>query len=136
MSKRIYAGISHDFERRMRNWASFNARGGEANPAPSSMWSGEAQGGYREATMPKLEGEAQDTDRALNAIPVRYRQAVMLFWQYEGQSMTYLGRRCACERHTYENRVIEGHMQLSSELARYSLILSDMREQFKKSQAA
>lgn len=138
MSKRIYSEITHDFERRMRNWGRWSARGGDAQVSPSSMWSCAPNGGYREATVPILDGEASDTDRALNTVPVRYRQAVMLFWQYDGQSLVWLARRCGegVDYRTFEDRVIKGHVLLNCELIRYSAMLQDQREQFEKVRVA
>lgn len=117
MSRRIMAELPNDFIRRMQNWGRWASRGGLAQVSPSSMWSA-APSGYRgDAGINTLNGEAEDTDKALNDVPMRYRQAVMLFWQYEGQSIAYLAKRCVCDWHTYESRVIEGHARLRGELA-------------------
>jgi len=77
-----------------------------------------------------LSGEAGDTDMALNAVPVRYAQAVRLFWQYEGSALAVLARRCSCDYRTYENRVIEGHTMLRIEMAQRSDVARRYRESF------
>lgn len=134
MSQRIMAELTNDFIRRLRNWASLNGREGKAEISPSSMFSAAGGGNRREATMPRLEGEAQDTDRALSVLPIRYRQAVMLFWQYENQPLSVLARRCGqgVDYRTYRDRVMQGHILLRSEIFRNNQIMSDRREQFER----
>jgi len=138
MSQRIYAEISNDFERRMRNWGKWSARSGDAQVSPSSMWSSAPSGGYRESVAPILDGEAGDTDRALYLVPIRYAQAVRLFWQYDGQSLAYLAKRCGpgVDYRTFEDRVIKGHVLLNCEIIRRSEIIREQREQFERAKAA
>ena len=126
MSRRIMAELPNDFIRRMQNWARWSARGGYAQISPSSMWSAAPSGTRGNAAINTLGGEAEDTDKAFNAVPVRYRQAVMLFWQYENQPMTYLARRCGgIDYRTYEDRVIEGPVRLRAQIA---IIVEKARE--------
>ena len=137
MSQRIYAEITHEFKRRMENWGRYNSRGGLAEISPSSMWSSASGGGFRESVIPTLEGEASDTDRALNTLPIRERQAVMLFWQYNGKPLTYLAKRCGgIDYRTYEDRVIKGHIALNCEIRRYSDMMRDQRSLIEKLHAA
>lgn len=76
-----------------------------------------------------------DTDSAICALPVRFGQAVRLFWQYEGRSLAYLGRRCGagCDYRTFEQRVIDGHGQLMGEMLRRSDAVCRQREAFERS---
>lgn len=70
--------------------------------------------------MPLLIGEAEDTGAALSKLPNRYKQAVSLFWQYEGRPLAWFARRCGegVDWRTYEKRIIQGHELLKSEIAR------------------
>lgn len=138
MSQRIYAAISHDFQRRMQNWGRWAARSGDSQVSPSSMWSSAPSGGYRETVTPILDGEAGDTDRALYLVPIRYAQAVRLFWQYEGKSLIQLSRLCGkgVDYRTFEDRVIKGHVLLNCEILKRSDAVREQREQFEKLHAA
>ena len=66
----------------------------------------------------------------MNGVAGRYAQAVRLFWQYEGSALAVLARRCSCDYRTYENRVIEGHIRLRSEMAQRSDVARRYRESF------
>lgn len=105
----VMAMLGEQFVLRMRNWARAQA-GSSAAFAGGSVWNGFIPpSGYHEAPIPILAGEATDTDKALQEIPARERQAVMLFWQYEGAPLTYLGQRCRIDYRTYAKRVMLGH---------------------------
>lgn len=74
----IMAELPEDLVRRMRNWA--RAKAGCSGAYAQVSFEPVATGGYREAPMPILGGEADDTDRALQTLDARHRQAVELFW--------------------------------------------------------
>ena len=136
MSRAIYADIPHDFKRRMENWARWAARDGDASLAPSSMWSAAPSGARGDCPVNTLGGEAEDTQRALYAIPQRDRQAVMLFWQYQNQPLIYLARRCSVDYRTYEKRVIYGHVLLRGEIFKHTEATMIDRERFEQLSAA
>ena len=75
---------------------------------------------YREATIPILNGEAQDVQEALIALPGRYRQVVEQFWRFEGRPLRWHGRHRGVSFHTFETWVIQGHELLKGEFARRS----------------
>lgn len=136
MSKKIYQALSDDMVRRMRNWARWNA--GTGNPlgfAVQPAWRDAPTGRWGEVPIGVLGGEGSDTEIGLNALAVRYCQAVKLFWQFEGQSLAYLAARCAVDYRTYEKRVIEGHQLLVAELARRSAVADVQREQLRSAGA-
>lgn len=111
----IIKGLPEDYVRRMRNWS--RADSGEGLYASSSIYdpAGHIRG---ETVMPTLIGEASDTHLALQAVPARERQAVMLFWQYEGRALDWIGRRLHIHYETVERRVIKGHAQHQAEIRR------------------
>lgn len=133
MSHAIYKELTEDMIRRMRNWARSNAGLGVLGMGMHPMWRGMPHGTRGELPIGIISGEASDTDTALGAIPIRYAQAVKIFWQYEGRSMQYLGSRCACDYRTFERRVIDGHVKLRCEIVRRTEKAREMREQFELS---
>lgn len=119
---RILDVLPGDFVRRMRNWAKSNAGMGSLGYGQQPMWRATPSGGRGELPINILSGEASDTDAAIAKLPARYGQAVKLFWQYEGQPLTALAKRCGVgvDYRTFEKRVMDGHDQLRGELARAS----------------
>lgn len=114
--KDIMGAITDDFARMMRNWAA--AKAGSSLGYASVNLAAEPSGGYREARCPILFGESDDTDVALQALPVRYRHAVEMFWAWEQTEITVLARRHGVDKKTYASRVMEGHILLRAEKAR------------------
>lgn len=111
--------LDEGFVRRMRNWA--RARVGTSSGVVQVNWEVGGGSGYREAHMPVLGGEAEDTDLALQALPVRFRRAVELFWAWETLELTVLAQKCGgIDYRTYVARVKDGHELLRSEVARRS----------------
>lgn len=115
--KQIMREVPEDFIRRMRNWA--RAKAGVSLGYAQVNLEAVAGGGYRESLIPTLGGEAEDTDAALQTLPVRVRQAVQLFWAWEDVELTVLARKCGgIDRRTFAARVVDGHLMLRCELAR------------------
>lgn len=129
MSGKIYGAITEHFIRRMRNWALTHAGCIGAQRVISSAYLAGPRDTYDDAPAPILRGEARDVDRALVELPIRYRQAVMLFWQYEGRPLAWFARRqgVGIDWRTFERRVIEGHERLQAELARQHATLERFR---------
>lgn len=122
MSVKIYAVVTEDFIRRMRNWAKAGAGLMRSGGNISSIYTlGVRVDRYVSTAPPLLLGEFDDTDNALRCVPIRYRQAVMQFWRYEGQPMRWQARRLRnapmLSYHTFEAWVIKGHELLRIELA-------------------
>lgn len=114
--------MDDDFVRRMRNWAR-SALGNGFGTVKAMDYGAVHTGGYREASMPVLTGEADDTERALAAVPIRYRQAVIMFWQYEGRSWVLHGQNRGVTDKTFKAWVRLGHALLRAELVRRSAIV-------------
>lgn len=123
MSAKIYAAMSGNFTRQMRNWALTCAGVVPMSYTISSCYQGGARDTYGESNRtPVLIGEAEDINTALNQLPLRYRLAVSLFWQYEGRPLAWFARRSGngVDWRTFESRVMRGHELLRAELARQS----------------
>lgn len=104
----IIMNLPEDYVRRMRNWA---RAPGEASYAMTSAYEGlTASSGYAEAPMPVLIGESQDTDRALQEVPNKYRQAVRKFWMYEGRSLHWLA--CQLRSPPLDYRTVESWLDI------------------------
>ena len=116
MSEKIYSVIPLDFVRRMRNWARW--WDGAGQDGISQVYAlGAPVDRYREAPMPTLCGEAEDTDAALHRIGARYEQVVRMWWLHEGRSLREHARKRGVDDHTFCTWVICGHERLRSELA-------------------
>lgn len=79
--------------------------------------------GYWDSPMPYLIGESQDTDRGLQDVPNRYRQAVRKFWMYEGRSLQWIGAQLASpplDYRTVESWLSRGHTLHQAALRRLS----------------
>jgi hypothetical protein len=117
MSDRIYAAITEDFIRRMRNWARYDAGCGLSEV--SGIYTGIGADGYGTDSLIVLEGEASDTAVAIGAVSVRYRSSVVVFWRFEKLPLRRMAQKVRVDLnyHTFESWVIKGHMELRSALA-------------------
>ncbi len=118
MSKKIYQDLPADFIRQMENWAWVNAgAGGYESSCVQRIRASKGSGSYTSAP---LIANAKAIERALDNLPVRYRQAVSLFWQYPGKPLKWFAQRSGkgVDYRTYERRVLEGHERLRAELAK------------------
>lgn len=119
MSAKIYTAIPEHFLRKMRNWALTTAGVVATNYLISSCYEPAPRDTYGDSQpQPVLIGEAEDVNHALLQLPLRYRQAVSLFWQYEDRPLAWFGRRLAIDWRTFEARVMHGHELLKAELAK------------------
>ena len=120
--------LPQDFTRRMVNWARWKL-GGIATAEISSVYADQTGGGYREAPIPLLVGEAEDTEAAINAIPERYRYAVQQVWVYLGRPSAWHARLRGIDYRTWDGWVNRGHQLLQEELARRAAIANMLRIQ-------
>lgn len=129
MSVKIYNAIPEHFIRMMRNWALTTAGVVPTNYLISSCYDQAAHDTYGDSQpQPVLIGEAEDVNNALLQLPLRYRQAVSLFWQYEDRPLAWFGRRLAIDWRTFEARVMHGHELLKAELAKQAEKVAAYRE--------
>ncbi|SEN71514.1 hypothetical protein SAMN05216404_106170 [Nitrosospira multiformis] len=129
MSAKIYNAVSENFIRQMRNWALTTAGVVSSNYLISSCYDPAPRDTYGDGQrQPVLMGEAEDVNNALLQLPLRYRQAVSLFWQYEDRPLAWFGRRLMIDWRTFEVRVMHGHELLRSELAKQAEKVAIYRE--------
>ena len=114
----VRASYMAGFAVRMRNWA--RSMAGSSVGFAQINWDFDSRAEDGGAPLPILTGEAEDTGKALEVLPIRYRRAVELYWMWGDQDadLTVLGRKCAVDYRTFGARVIEGHALLQAELAR------------------
>lgn len=114
----VRASYSEGFKRRMRNWARSVA--GSSIGLAQVNWDFPGGADENGAPIPILQGEAEDTGKAFEKLPARYRRAVELYWLWgdEDAELSVLGRKCCVDYRTFGSRVIDGHRLLQAELAR------------------
>lgn len=122
-----------DFVRKMRNWV--RAKDGGTYAMTDAYDGMQSSSGYAESRIPILRGEASEIDIALVKVPARESLAVSLFWQYEGNSLRWLGRRLAISDVTAKSRVERGHERLQYELAQLAAAQYQAREELAEVQA-
>lgn len=121
----VISELPYDYVRRMRNWASTSAESGLYSI--SSVYIRERCDGW-ETSMPVIIGEASDTHAALEVLPLRFLQAVQLYWQNEGKGLRWLGRRLAVDDKTAKARVLKGSELHQAEILRRSEVYHRMVE--------
>jgi len=124
----VRASYTTGFQHRMRNWArSVSGMGSSLAQVNWDFTGGSTDDG---PSIPILQGDADDTGKALETLPIRYRRAVELYWMWgdEDAELVVLGRRCAVDYRTFGGRVIDGHQMLQAELARASEAFRRQRE--------
>lgn len=114
----VRASYMTGFAARMRNWA--RSMAGSSVGFTQINWDFDPRYNDGGVSLPILMGEAEDTGKALETLPIRFRRAVELYWMWgdADADLTVLGRKCAVDYRTYGARVIEGHALLQAELAR------------------
>lgn len=131
---KVYQAISEHFIRQMRNWALTCAGVGGTERVISSIYLASGGDSYGQSHEPVLIGEAEDVNKALGRVPTRYKQAVSLFWQFEGRTTSWLANRCGggVDWHTYQDRVIHGHELVRIELWKDHAKAEEYRELVRK----
>ena len=117
MSKEsIIKDLPDSFVRQMRNWVKIGS--GVGQYAISPAYEGMPNNTVFGSRIPVGGGERTMVERAIEALPIE-RLAIMLFWQYEGNDLVWLGRRLHCDYRTVEERVRKGHDLMRTALARW-----------------
>jgi len=110
----IIQELPEAFVRQMRDWA--RSRSGNGFAMTTAYDGVGPSSGYAEMPIPIMYGAVGDMDIAMLKIPLREREAVRLFWEYEGNSLRWLGRRLHVQHETAEARVRKGHELLREQL--------------------
>ena len=122
---RVRECLDEHFVRLMRNWATATVGSSDAF-SMTTAYDGLIGGDSYDSSMPVLKGEAVDVDIAFQAVPMKERQAVQLYWLYEGRSFRWLSIRLKCTDKTVVERCITGHVVLKAELMRRRQMLGQV----------
>ena len=99
--------IAAETERMMRNWARWKT-GAPIGVSSSSAYELEGRGRREEVSIPLLNGEAIDVDKAVHDLPGWLHEAVWQYW-IRGGSVEEKARRCHCAVKTLYRRLDEAH---------------------------
>jgi phage gp46-like protein len=109
------AALDQDLVRRMRNWADWKGGGGFHTASGFLTEYGSRFDRYREARMPVLIAEAEQTNRAILALPENLGAAVALFWLTDATaSFSWIAGQLGCTHPTAKAWILEGHKLLAS----------------------
>ena len=107
-----------DVERRLLNWVRWRAGSGSGGMgfARSDMAAGPGRDGYRESVIPTVDCEAEETDRAVMALPSELRATVESFYLGRGTILDKANRLC-CRVPTVYARIDRAHRVMQAWLA-------------------
>jgi len=108
-------GRIDDIERRLQNWARWktSSGGGSLGYARVQLASDTSREGYREARIPTLDCEAEETDRAVLALPSELRRTVELYYLGGGPMRRKAEILCCTERAVHA-RIERAHQVIQS----------------------
>jgi len=126
-----------EIERRLLNWARWRAGGaaGGLGYASVNLQSEGAQAGYREAVIPTIDCEAEETERAVMSLASELRAAVEAVYLQGGTSEQKARRLCVTPR-TVQMRVETAHRRISAWLADLAATRRLQRERIEAMQRA
>ena len=104
-----------EIERRLLNWARWRAGAGSGGMGYASvnMASEGARDGYREATIPTIDCEAEETDRVVMSLASELRAAVEAVYLGQGTVAEKARRLCLSEAGMYR-RIDQAHARMQS----------------------
>jgi hypothetical protein len=107
-----------DIERRLQNWARWKHGAVHSGLGYASMrWTAAPiTRGLRESIIPTIDCEAEETDRAVQALEPRLRATVEVEY-LQGCSLRKKAQQLACSEPAVKARIWQAHRQLSHWLA-------------------
>lgn len=116
MMDKVLAQLDDHFVRLMRNWARATAG---INPfSMTTAYTGMMGRDAYDSGIPVMRGEVVDVDMAFQVVPHKERNAVQMYWLWEGKSYVWLAGKLECSDKTVVQRCIDGHVWLKAELLR------------------
>lgn len=118
-----------DIERRLLNWARWKGGAGQGGLgfAGVNMDSGGGSDGYREAVIPTMDCEAEETDRAVMSLASELRATVELVYRGRGTMAEKARRLCITEAGVYR-RIDQAHARIQQWLADLAQVRKHQRE--------
>lgn len=117
--------FADDYDRRMANWRRWRLYGDTpgSGSAPA-IYEALSTGIYnrtdprrRDATMPLLYGEAEETDAAVRSLAANLRQSIEVCYLQSG-GLERKARICGCRRDTFKERLASARVAILAELTR------------------
>lgn len=103
--------IDPETERLMRNWSRWKS-GVPIGLAVSSAYELEARGRREEVSIPLLNGEAMEVDRAVEALPGELKDVIRRHWLQAGGTIRQRAKACRCAVATYYRRLHQAHQRI------------------------
>lgn len=103
--------IDAETTRRMTNWARWKVGGASIELAMSSAYDLEARGRREAVSVPLMNGEALDVDRAVHDLPGELVLVVEQHWLKRG-SVGRKAKRCGCAISTFYRRLEDAHYRV------------------------
>lgn len=125
-----------DIERRLLNWARWKLGASRSGLGYATVrWAGGvATRGYRESVVPTIDCEAEETDRAVQALESRLRATVEVEY-LQGWSLRRKAQHLACGESTVKARVCQAHQHLSRWLSEKAHVAREERQRVERLRA-
>lgn len=126
-----------DIERRLQNWArwKFGETGGALGYATVHYGDGTSTAGYREAVIPTVDCEAEETDRAVLSLESQLRATVEMVYLESG-GMRKKAERLCCSEATVYSRIDSAHRRIQAWLGDLQRQRKAQRERLEAMQQA
>jgi hypothetical protein len=118
-----------DIERRLQNWARWKLGAVHSGLGYAAMrWAGGVvTPGRRESVIPTIDCEAEETDRAVQALEPRLRVTVEVEY-LQGCSLRRKAQQLSCSEPAVKARIWQAHRQLSHWLAEKNMAAQRERD--------
>lgn len=126
-----------DIERRLLNWARWRHGAGSGGLGYATV-NLAAEGGrdnFREAVIPTIDCEAEETDQAVLALSSELRATVEAVY-LQGGTMAAKSRRLCCSEPTIYSRIDQAHRRIQSWLAERDRVRREQRARLEAMQRA
>jgi hypothetical protein len=126
-----------DIERRLLNWARWKLGATRSGLGYAAVrWNGALVGSRnRESVIPTIDCEAEETDRAVQALESRLRATVEVVYLHD-RGLRAQARRLCCSEPTVKARVWQAHRALSQWLAERASVARAEHERVQHLQVA
>lgn len=102
--------VDAETHRLMTNWVRWKT-GAPMGMAVSGAYDLEAPGRREETSIPLLNGEASDTDEAIDLLPEELQLVIAEYWLRKG-TIRQKFHRCRCSERTFYRRLHQAHRRI------------------------
>lgn len=104
---------NEEIVRLLSNWALWLAHDRNPGITANCIYSLGVRGPRHGNTIPILTGEAEDVDKVIERLPVRYQHPLRMHYCWPGRSDRSKASACSCSLNTYKTRLNEAHLLFS-----------------------